>query len=220
LDRRRDPILRAERLNKVYWMGTAVYAVDNVSLDIDEGHFELWAAGELLTASDCKRLSGSEVPGRVVLADSYVLPEVLPILARRGAVGLICGGLDFGPLWDLISPDGPHPAGQGLPSLVELGGFGVRRIDTGARGVLAGAQGRPVYLSGPAAGKLVFAGPPYAEVVVFDLTQKAGGFAVRGQADYSLGAAGLGGEGVERLHNRGAVVAWVAPDPGQKTEIL
>lgn len=127
---------------------------------------KLWAAGELLTASDCKRLSGSEVPGRVVLADSYVLPEVLPILARRGAVGLICGGLDFGPLWDLISPDGPHPAGQGLPSLVVLGGFGVRRIDTGAAGVLAGAQGRPVYLSGPVAGKLVFAGPPYAEVVV------------------------------------------------------
>lgn len=39
MDTRRDPILRAERLNKVYWMGTAVYAVDNVSLDIDEGHF-------------------------------------------------------------------------------------------------------------------------------------------------------------------------------------
>ncbi len=39
MDRGRDPILRAERLNKVYWMGTAVYAVDNVSLDIDEGHY-------------------------------------------------------------------------------------------------------------------------------------------------------------------------------------
>lgn len=35
----RDPILRAERLNKVYWMGTAVYAVDNVSLELDEGQY-------------------------------------------------------------------------------------------------------------------------------------------------------------------------------------
>jgi len=36
---RRDPILRAEGLNKVYWMGTAVYAVDNISLDIEEGQY-------------------------------------------------------------------------------------------------------------------------------------------------------------------------------------
>lgn len=38
---KRDPILRAERLNKVYWLGTAVYAVDNVSLDIEEGQYVL-----------------------------------------------------------------------------------------------------------------------------------------------------------------------------------
>lgn len=36
---KRDPILRAERLNKVYWMGTAVYAVDNVSLAIEQGQY-------------------------------------------------------------------------------------------------------------------------------------------------------------------------------------
>ncbi len=39
MEPRRDPILRAERLNKVYWMGTAVYAVNNVSLDFEEGHY-------------------------------------------------------------------------------------------------------------------------------------------------------------------------------------
>ncbi len=39
LDIRRDPILRGERLNKVYWLGTAVYAVDNVSLEIEEGQY-------------------------------------------------------------------------------------------------------------------------------------------------------------------------------------
>ena len=38
---RRDPILRAEGLNKVYWLGTAVYAVDNVTLDIEEGQYVL-----------------------------------------------------------------------------------------------------------------------------------------------------------------------------------
>ncbi len=127
---------------------------------------ELWAAGELVTTSDCRRLLGPEVPGRVVLADSYVMPEVLPSLARRGAVGLICGGLDFGPLWDLVSPSGPHPAGRGLPSLVVLSGFGVRSINPGMHRILTSAQGRAVYMSGPSAGRLVFAGPPYAEVVV------------------------------------------------------
>ncbi|MCL6580125.1 MAG: ABC transporter ATP-binding protein [Firmicutes bacterium] len=39
LSTRRRPILKAERLNKVYWMGTAVYAVSNVSLEIEEGQF-------------------------------------------------------------------------------------------------------------------------------------------------------------------------------------
>lgn len=36
---RRDPILRAERLNKVFWLGSAVYAVDNVTLDIEDGQY-------------------------------------------------------------------------------------------------------------------------------------------------------------------------------------
>jgi putative ABC transport system ATP-binding protein len=35
----RGPIVRAERLNKVYWLGVAVYALDNVSLDIEEGQY-------------------------------------------------------------------------------------------------------------------------------------------------------------------------------------
>ncbi len=34
-----DPILKADRLNKVYWLGTAVYAVDNVSLEVEQGQF-------------------------------------------------------------------------------------------------------------------------------------------------------------------------------------
>jgi len=38
---KRDPVLRAERLNKVYWLGTAVYAVDNVSLEIEQGQYVL-----------------------------------------------------------------------------------------------------------------------------------------------------------------------------------
>jgi putative ABC transport system ATP-binding protein len=35
----REPILRARSLNKVYWLGTAVYAVSNVSLEIRQGEF-------------------------------------------------------------------------------------------------------------------------------------------------------------------------------------
>jgi len=38
---RQDPILRAERLNKVYWLGTAVYAVDNVDLEVQQGEYVL-----------------------------------------------------------------------------------------------------------------------------------------------------------------------------------
>jgi len=34
-----EPILRAVRLNKVFWLGTAVYAVDNVTLDFEEGQY-------------------------------------------------------------------------------------------------------------------------------------------------------------------------------------
>jgi len=38
---KRDPVLKAERLNKVYWLGTAVYAVDNVSVEIEQGQYVL-----------------------------------------------------------------------------------------------------------------------------------------------------------------------------------
>ncbi|HCJ10627.1 MAG TPA: peptide ABC transporter ATP-binding protein, partial [Clostridiales bacterium] len=34
-------MLRAERLNKVYWLGTAVYAVDNVDLEVQQGEYVL-----------------------------------------------------------------------------------------------------------------------------------------------------------------------------------
>lgn len=33
------PVLRAERLNKVYWRGEAVYAVDNIDLEIRAGEY-------------------------------------------------------------------------------------------------------------------------------------------------------------------------------------
>lgn len=127
---------------------------------------KLWMAGELYTASEVKRRLGPAVEGQVVLADSFVLPEVLPILGRYRAAGFICGGLDFGPLWDLISPAGPFPAGRGLPTLVVLGGFGPCRIGSEDRDILGRAEGKRVYVAGPTAGRLVFAGPPHPEVVV------------------------------------------------------
>jgi len=139
-----------------------------------KGHFgfgrptaaELWPAGELITEHEVRRRIGPEVEGRIVLADSYVLAGAIPALARYGAAGLICGGLDFKPLWDLISPDGPYPAGLGLPALVVTEGFGSSRIDPETRRVLARAEGRTIYMAGPATGRLVFAGPPYPEVLV------------------------------------------------------
>jgi len=36
---KRDPVVRAVRLNKAFWLGRAVYAVDDVSLDIEEGQY-------------------------------------------------------------------------------------------------------------------------------------------------------------------------------------
>jgi len=127
---------------------------------------ELWAAGELITEHAVRRRLGPGVEGRIVLADSYVTAEVLPALARYGAAGLICGGIDFRPLWDLISPDGPHPAGRGLPALVVTEGFGIHRVDPETQRRLAEAEGKTVYVAGPAQGRVVFAAPPYAEVLV------------------------------------------------------
>lgn len=127
---------------------------------------ELWSPGEIVTPTDVKRRLGPEVRGRVVLGGAFVLPEVLPTLARFGAAALVCGGIDFGPLWDLISPTGEFRGGRGLPTLVVLGGFGVHRLSAEVEKVLGAAAGRPVYVSGPQAGKLVFAGPPWAEVIL------------------------------------------------------
>ncbi len=126
----------------------------------------LYPAGELVTAAEVKRRLGPGVAGRVVLAESYALPEVLPLLARYGAAGLVCGGLDFGPLWEMVRPEGSYPAGRGLPTVVVMEGFGVRRMSPEAREALAAAEGRSVYLAGPEAQRVVFAGPPYAEVVI------------------------------------------------------
>jgi hypothetical protein len=127
---------------------------------------ELWAGGDLFTESGIRRRLGPHVRGRIVFSDSFVLPSVLPALARYGAAGLICGGLDFGPLWESIRPDGPHPAGRGLPALVVTQGFGVHRMDERSRRILAAAEGRTVYISGPVPGRLVFARPPHAEIAV------------------------------------------------------
>ncbi len=126
----------------------------------------LVAAGELQTAGELKVLRERDLGGCVVLADSYVLPEVIPLLAAKLAAGLVCGGIDFAPLWELVRPGGPHAGGQGLPALVVLGGFGIRTIDPEVRKVLAAAEGRAAYVAGPASEKLAFAGPPYAEVVL------------------------------------------------------
>lgn len=127
----------------------------------------LWNAGELAFASDAKRL-GRNTAGKVVLAEGYVAPEVLPALARCDAAALICGSLDFAPLWKLAAPDGPNPAGRELPTVVVLEGFGAEagRINSAARRVLAGAEGKPVYVAGPASERLVFSGPPFPEIVV------------------------------------------------------
>ena len=127
---------------------------------------ELWSPGEIVTATDVKRRLGPEVRGRVVLGGAFVLPEVLATLARFGAAALVCGGMDFGPLWDLISPTGEFRGGRGLPTLVVLGGFGVHHLPAEVEKILGAAAGRAVYVSGPQAGKLVFAGPPWAEVIL------------------------------------------------------
>jgi hypothetical protein len=127
---------------------------------------ELWSPGEIITATDAKRRLGPEVRGRVVLGGAFVLPEMLPTLARFGAAALVCGGIDFGPLWDLIAPSGEFRGGRGLPTLVVLGGFGVHHLPAEVEKVLEAAAGRAVYVSGPQAGKLVFAGPPWAEVIL------------------------------------------------------
>ncbi len=126
----------------------------------------LWNAGELITEAEVRRKLGPHVQGRVVAAESLVLPSVLPALAAYGAAALVCGAIDLAPLWDLVSPDGPHPAGRGLPTLVVTGGFGLHRMDEAAREALADAEGRTVYAAGPQTGRLTFAGPPYAEVVI------------------------------------------------------
>lgn len=127
---------------------------------------KLLAIGELHTEAEVRKHLGPEVRGKVVLAESFAPPPVLPALAELGAAGFICGGLDFGPLWDLISPSGRFPAGRGLPTLVVLGGFGAHRISPDAREILASGEGRSVYVSGPNVGRLLFAGPPFPEVVV------------------------------------------------------
>ncbi|MCL6580128.1 MAG: hypothetical protein K6U08_00700 [Firmicutes bacterium] len=126
----------------------------------------LHRAGELDTEAGLRHRLGPEVQGTVVLADSYVLPRALPLLAGYGAAGLICGGLDFDGLWSLVAPDGPYPGGRGLPTTVVLGGFGEHRVPEEALGLLSGAAGRLVYLAAPSPDRLVFAGPPWPEIVV------------------------------------------------------
>lgn len=126
----------------------------------------LWPAGELITEAEVRRRIGPEVHGKIVLADSFVLPSGVLELARYGAAGLICGGIDFGPLWELIAPTGRFPAGRGLPTLVVVEGFGVHRLEASVRSVLAAAEGRTVYMTGPVPGRISFARPPHAEVIV------------------------------------------------------
>jgi len=126
----------------------------------------LHRAGELDTEAGLRHRLGPEVQGKVVLADSYVLPQALPLLAGYRAAGLICGGLDFDGLWSLVAPDGPHPGGRGLPTTVLLGGFGEHRVPEEALSLLVGAVGRLVYLAAPSPDRLIFAGPPWPEIVV------------------------------------------------------
>lgn len=145
--------VRGERIRGWFGFGRAVAG-------------EVYRIHEFFTPSEVRRRIGPEVAGRVVLCASFVLPEVITTLARYGAAALVCASLDFAPLWDLISPTGPHPAGRGLPTLVVVEGFGVHGLGPEAAGTLGAAEGRVVYAAGPALDRLVFAGPPYAEVLM------------------------------------------------------
>jgi len=110
---------------------------------------ELLAVGELLAGHAPESATGSEVEGRIVMTESYVSTQALRRLAQYNAAGVICAGLDFGPLWQLVSAGGPFPGGKGLPTVVVTEGFGVQRMSQGTLRYLRQREGRPVYLQGP-----------------------------------------------------------------------
>jgi len=121
--------------------------------------------GELLSEADLRRLAHLELAGCVALAESYVTSQALALLVRAGAVGLICGGIDLGLLWDKLTPGGPFPDGRGLPTLVALEGFGVYRISPRHRSALRAAEGLSVYITGAPVRELFSASRP-ARVVL------------------------------------------------------
>jgi len=125
--------------------------------------------GQLLTEADARRRLGPEVAGRILLFDSFLAPQALPLLGRYGVAGVVCGGVDFADLWALIFPGGPFPAGRGLPTFLATEPFGTYPMDEGTARVLIAAAGRTVYVSGGSGGseaKPAFAPPCGPEIVV------------------------------------------------------
>lgn len=109
---------------------------------------ELRRVSRLATQAEVRRRLGPEAAGCVLLVDSCLSADALPSLGAAGVVGVICGGLDFAPVWELIRQGGPHPSGRGLPSVVATEPFGSYEVSVAYLEALCSGEGRLVYLSG------------------------------------------------------------------------
>ncbi|MEW6522365.1 MAG: hypothetical protein AB1445_02130 [Bacillota bacterium] len=104
----------------------------------------VYLAGELYAPTGANRSLGPQVQGTVVVSLTYTAGRALELLARYGAVALVCASLSYSEWAAFSAVTGPVPPF----TVVVLEAFGSSCLVPGVKTLLGSAEGRSAYVAG------------------------------------------------------------------------